>query len=103
MVTICSGQSASKQVGNQCGKCTCSNKRVSCEQNTSTCFTEERTNKNTLEEKDDECDACRDEVIYPVCAVNEGRTFPTSCHAIKCQKIQRSNIRDGPCKNRVSS
>lgn len=54
------------------------------------------------ERQDRECDECMGMPASPVCAVRDGRTFPTRCHAMRCQGIAREDIEDGPCAERVS-
>ena len=47
------------------------------------------------------CDECMNMPSRPVCA-RDGRTFPTMCHAMRCQGLQDSEFDEsGACADRV--
>ena len=52
--------------------------------------------------EDQECSACMREQRSPVCSVRDGRTFPTRCHAMRCQKIPANQLENRTCADRVS-
>ena len=52
---------------------------------------------------DRSCDECMGMPASPVCAVRDGRTFPTRCHAMRCQGFSRDEVEDGPCAERVGA
>ena len=54
-------------------------------------------------EEERRCEECMDMPNdQPVCAVRDGRTFPTRCHAMRCQGFERDDLTEGPCSQRVS-
>ena len=87
----------------RCNQCTCRNGFVRCTE-----FRECRGEDNDAGTGDDDdadsrmCDDCMDMPNGPVCAVRDGRTFPTRCHAMRCKGFEMTELRDGPCSEVVS-
>ena len=52
--------------------------------------------------EDQECSACMREERSPVCSMRDGRTFPTRCHAMRCQQIPANQLESGTCADRVN-
>lgn len=52
--------------------------------------------------EDRQCDECMNMPSGPMCAMRDGRTFPTRCHAMRCQGFEMADLVNGACSNRVS-
>lgn len=57
---------------------------------------------NDRDMQDRMCEECMSMPHDPVCALRDGRTFPTRCHAMRCQGFRADELEEGSCATRVS-
>lgn len=86
----------------KCNKCGCRDGELSCT-TLESCRDDSNQENGDPERKrmNSDCDKCMDMPVSPVCAMREQRTFPTRCHAMKCQNIDEDRLDNGACRDRV--
>ena len=91
-----------KMQDGKCNMCGCRNGELQCT-DLPACREEMDSDGNTRErsEEDKMCDECENMPATLHCSVNDGRTFPTLCHALRCQGLSRNDVMEGACSERV--
>lgn len=89
-----------------CNRCGCRNGQLQCTRLPECRHSEDREDGGNDDERDAQdrrCDECMSMPHGPVCAVRDGRTFPTRCHAMRCQGFEERDLMDGACAEMVGS